>query len=122
MSSARKRSAIQKAANETGQMRHRMMLAEHHSAVIFKATEAVIKKYSWVSVEDKLPPDETPVLIVINGKIRIGERRWDHPGHEDTYESYWYWDDPENDGQGWETESVTHWATLIDLPTAGAPK
>ena len=70
----------------------------------------------WIKTEDKLPPIETPVLIILNGKARIGELRWDHPGFEGTYEYYQYWDDPENDGQCWECAYVTHWQPLPELP------
>lgn len=70
----------------------------------------------WIPVADRLPEDETPVLIVRHGVVRIGERCWDHPGHEDTYQSYWYWDDPQNDGQCWERDEITHWMPLPPLP------
>lgn len=65
---------------------------------------------------EQLPPEETEVLIVVNGKRRIAELRWDHPGFEDTYKSYRYWDDPENEGRDWEHHKVTHWAPLQELP------
>ncbi len=63
----------------------------------------------WISCDESLPPEEYPVLIRMGDTIRIGERRWDHPSFEESYQSYWYWDDPENDGQAWERDSVTHW-------------
>ncbi len=53
----------------------------------------------WISTSRQLPLDETPVLIFRNGEFRIGERRWDYPGFEDTYRAFWYWDDPNDDGQ-----------------------
>jgi hypothetical protein len=64
----------------------------------------------WLPIESA--PEETPVLILKDGRVRIGELHWDHPGHEDTYKSYRYWDDPENDGQDWELSSITHWMPL----------
>ena len=70
----------------------------------------------WILTEDKLPPNETPVLIVYRGMFMIGEIRWDHPGHEDTYNSYWYWDNPYHDGQCWESFDVTHWMPFPELP------
>lgn len=73
---------------------------------------------AWVSVDDRLPPPETPVLIVYRKQVRIGELRWDHPGFEDTYKSYQYWDDTGDDGQAWEWADITHWAPLLELPCA----
>lgn len=71
----------------------------------------------WTSVGDSLPPDETPVLILLDGEVRFGEIRWDHPSYEDTYESYRYWDDPNDDGQGWTWDEVTHWMRLPEALT-----
>lgn len=70
----------------------------------------------WIETTEYLPENETPVLIVINGAIRIGELRWEHPGFEDTYKSFQYWDDPEDDGQIWDWVDVTHWMPLPELP------
>jgi hypothetical protein len=70
----------------------------------------------WIKTEDQLPPDETPVLIVRNGVPAIGELRWEHPSHEETYEAFRYWDDPNNDGQDWQWPEVTHWMALPDVP------
>lgn len=65
---------------------------------------------------DSLPVAGTPVLIVHKGVFRIGERRWDHPVCEDSYQSFWYWDDPHDDGQDWQNEDVTHFAYLPPIP------
>ena len=71
----------------------------------------------WISTEDLLPGEEIPVIVVFRGKsVRIGERRWDNPGFEDTYKAYWYWDDPSNDGQCWDVDDITHWMPLPELP------
>lgn len=70
----------------------------------------------WISVEDSLPNNETPVLIVQNGVIRIGELRWEHPTYDDYFDAYRYWDDPEDDGQDWEWNSITYWQPLPSLP------
>ena len=59
-----------------------------------------------------------PVLIFWNGNIVIGERRCEHPTFEETFEAFWYWDDPTDDGQDWEREEVTHWMPLPDAPNA----
>jgi hypothetical protein len=70
----------------------------------------------WTSTEDRLPPDETPVIILLDGVPAIGELRWEHPGYEDTYQSFRYWDNPHDDGQCWEWHQVTHWMPLPDAP------
>jgi hypothetical protein len=74
------------------------------------------ERYRWIPVDVSLPPDETPVLILRKGEYNIGERRWEHPSFEDTFKSYWYWDNPTDDGQEWEREDVTHWMPLPDSP------
>ena len=71
---------------------------------------------TWIRVDERLPHKETPVLIILDGKIRIGEIRWAHPGFEDTYKSYRFWDDPDDDGQCWEWNDITHWMPLPELP------
>ena len=71
---------------------------------------------NWIRIKDRLPEDETPVLIVINGIIRIAALYWEHPGFEDTYKAFQYWDDPEDDGQAWEWFDVTHWRELPAMP------
>jgi hypothetical protein len=71
----------------------------------------------WISSKERLPDDETPVLILVANNIRIGELRWEIPGYEDNYESYRYWDDPKDAGQFWEGLDVTHWMPLPDPPT-----
>jgi hypothetical protein len=70
----------------------------------------------WILTTKALPPDETPVLIVHSGVVKIGELRWESPGFEDTFRPYRYWDDPVNDGQGWEWHDVTHWMQLPGVP------
>lgn len=70
----------------------------------------------WIKCSEKLPPDETPVLVNFNGEIRIGEIRWDYPTHEEGYQAFRYWDCPYNDGQMWEVFDITHWMYLPELP------
>lgn len=70
----------------------------------------------WVSVTDYLPPDETPVLVLRCGAVRVGELRWEHPGHEDSYQAYRYWDDPNDDCQEWEYDEITHWSPIPQPP------
>ncbi len=78
--------------------------------------EEVEKGPKWVSVEQEFPPDETPVLVVCKGIVRIGERRWEHPTFEESYQPFWYWDDPHNDGKDWENADITHWMPLPPAP------
>lgn len=70
----------------------------------------------WIKTANELPPDETPVLIILNGEIRIGELRWEHPSWEETYEAFRYWDNPNDDGQIWEWHDVTHWQYMPEIP------
>ncbi len=70
----------------------------------------------WTATTDHLPEDETPVLIVLRGRVRIGELRWEKPTWEETFRAFRYWDDPEDDGQGWEWQDVTHWMPLPEAP------
>lgn len=72
----------------------------------------------WISVDERMPADETPVIILLDGKVHLGELRWDTPGWEDNYEAYLFWDDPNNDGQDWQMHDVTHWMPLPPAPGA----
>jgi hypothetical protein len=71
----------------------------------------------WIPVSDRLPPDETSVVIFKDGDIMIGELRWDVPHFEDNYSAFRYWDNPNDDGQDWEWDSVTHWMPLPGVPS-----
>ncbi|QGZ13421.1 hypothetical protein KLPPOU148_044 [Klebsiella phage vB_KpnM_15-38_KLPPOU148] len=70
----------------------------------------------WIKCSERMPEPETPVLIINNGVIRIGEIRWDYPTHEETYQAFKYWDDPYDDGQPWEVFDITHWQPLPEPP------
>jgi Protein of unknown function (DUF551) len=70
----------------------------------------------WISVHNRLPKAETAVLIAHKDGIRTGEIRWDHPTHEEDYQSFRYWDDPYDDGKDWEWSDVTHWMPLPEPP------
>ena len=74
----------------------------------------------WKDASKELPLDETPVLIVINGVIRIGELRWEHPTYEETYAAFQYWDDSFDDGQSWDFVDITHWMPLPATPITAA--
>lgn len=71
----------------------------------------------WISVNDRLPEEATPVLVLHKGERRIGEICWDYPSWEETYQAFRYWDCPYNDGQGWEVFDITHWMPLPEPPT-----
>ena len=73
-------------------------------------------KSPWTAIHDGLPPPETPVLIMLGTVPTVGELRWEHPGHEDTFKSFLYWDNPQDDGQGWEWDDITHWMYLPPIP------
>jgi hypothetical protein len=71
----------------------------------------------WTATSDRLPPDETPVLVAFhNGARRIAALFWEEPGYEDTFARYQYWDDPDDDGQNWDWADITHWAPLLEVP------
>jgi hypothetical protein len=69
-----------------------------------------------IKTKDRLPQTETPVLILVRGKWRVGELRWETSGFEDFWKAFRYWDAPEDDGQEWEWYDVTYWTPLPDTP------
>jgi hypothetical protein len=72
---------------------------------------------AWVPISERLPPDETPVLLFRKGKKVIGELRWERPNYEDSFHPRCYWsccEDRWNDDL--EEAAVTHWALLIEDP------
>ena len=84
---------------------------------LFAAGEGVGKSTlpdsdGWIACVDQLPPDETEVLIMHKGKRRIGALEWDIAGVEDSYKSYKYWADPDDMGDAYEWDDVTHWQHL----------
>jgi len=81
------------------------------------ALEELKREKRWIPVGERLPTDETPVLIICRGHIRLGELRWEHPGFEDIYKAFRYWDDPNDDGQSWEWHDITHWQPLPKEPS-----
>jgi hypothetical protein len=74
----------------------------------------------WLNPRHGLPPDETPVLVIVRGERRIGELRWERPSHEETFEAFRYWDDPTNDGQDWEWNDILCWTLLPEIPNEEA--
>lgn len=79
---------------------------------------ALVAPPRWIPVDESLPPQETPVLILLNGVPTIGEIVWEVPGYEDTFQAFKYWDSPQMDGQGWEWHEITHWMHLPPVEVA----
>jgi hypothetical protein len=71
---------------------------------------------SWKHPFNESPPLDKIVLLKIkNGdetEIRTAVRRIEHPGFEDTFSAYSYWDDPYNEGQEWEMDNLLEWTDL----------
>ena len=77
---------------------------------------ADVMQPQWVSVDDHLPPDKTPVLVLRCGAVSICELRWEHPGPEDSYQSFRYWGDTNDYGQAWDFNEITHWSPIPQPP------
>ena len=75
----------------------------------------------WIMCEDKLPPAETAVLVVLNGVDTpcIGIQQWEicNPFEEQYFKDFLYWDDAIHDGQGWDDSQVLCWMPLPAMPT-----
>lgn len=72
----------------------------------------------WISVKDKLPEKDTPVLIYCKGgSTFVAEKkvvRW--PDEEETH---WIVRGPLGAGRKIATGRITHWAKLPALPNEG---
>lgn len=71
----------------------------------------------WVDTQEALPPLNTPVLVAVHGYYfpLILERRWEQPTFEETFDPFWYWDDPLDDGKEF-GDNVYAWKELSELP------
>ena len=78
---------------------------------------AAVRAAEWISVEDRLPQPETDVLIMRLGQIRIGAIFIEHESWEEGGREIHYWDDSNDDGQGWNWCEVTHWMPLPAAPS-----
>ena len=67
----------------------------------------------WIKTKDKLPPNETPVLILLRGQPRIGRLCLVEAFCGSTYD---YWEDPYNASQDWSHEDVSHWQAIPKIP------
>lgn len=72
--------------------------------------------HGWTKVADKLPPEETPVLLLVSGTVYEGSLEWERPGFEDSFAAFQYFVDTNNDFD-WEWWDVTHWMVLPELPS-----
>ena len=72
----------------------------------------------WIAVNERMPPDETPVLVAVYGYDAplVLERRWEEPAYEETFKAFRYWDDPSNEGRDFE-DTVFAWLPIPDMPT-----
>jgi hypothetical protein len=73
----------------------------------------------WVSVKDRLPPPETPVLAWIRGfdAPLVVQLLWEtcNPMVESYFDDFLYWDNVYNDGQDYE-DRVLCWQSLPKPP------
>jgi hypothetical protein len=67
-----------------------------------------VKFGQWTKVCDQLPPDDEPVLLLVNGTIYEGMVTWEQPGFEDTHKPFRYFIDTD-ESCDWEWHDVTHW-------------
>lgn len=73
----------------------------------------------WVSVDDRLPPLETPVLASVHGMDApiVLEMRIETCNQmvESYFDDFLYWDNPHDDGQDYENR-VLAWQPLPEPP------
>lgn len=67
----------------------------------------------WISVKDKLPPDDTFVLAYVNGEIRIFS--YEVSRLADTH-AHWWADEGGDFHSNIDDGDVTHWALLPQPP------
>ena len=77
-----------------------------------------MKNSEWISCADSLPETDTPVLVAMHGYDNpcVAELRVEYPTYEETFKAFSYWDDPNDDGKGWEGDMITHWMPLVAMP------
>jgi hypothetical protein len=94
-----------------------------HKAKLYTTPQPVVPE--WISVDERLPEEETPVLAIVDGYdgLLTVERRWERCNvmTEPYYMDFLYWDWVDNDGQDLEGK-VRFWMRLPEMPallTAG---
>lgn len=66
--------------------------------------------FDWHDASHELPPEGALVLIEFtNGRLRLASIFEDVPSWEDTYQAYFYFDDPEDEGQDWQMDDIARW-------------
>jgi len=79
----------------------------------------IVEQDRWVSVDDRLPDDETPVLAIVDGfdYPLILEIRTEVCNEmiEGYFKDFRYWDQPSNDGQEY-NDLVKAWQPLPNPP------
>ena len=97
---------------------HNGMVSFKTEKALEQAKESFLKRIEnpWISVKDELPEDDIPVLVVVNDEIDVLIIRWEEPTWEETYKRFQYWNNPYDDGQEFEWDTVTHWKPLPEPP------
>lgn len=89
--------------------RHRLVRrigVENDILRLIELAEAKIES-TWVSIHDKLPPHEVPLLVCTFNQVIAGILLTEHPGFEDTFLAFDYFVNTSDDEIEWHT--VTHW-------------
>lgn len=68
----------------------------------------------WISVDERMPADETPVLVFRADQIQVGAVFLEHESWEEGGRTIRYWDDPHDDGKVW--DDVNYWMPLPAAP------
>ena len=72
--------------------------------------QPIANPYEWISVEDRLPEENTDVLIYRGGFIGDLMNVYTYNGHNEWEDEYGYWSRTEDEG-------ITHWMYLPEPPT-----
>ena len=95
------------------------MSDDSHARCLVRIAELEAAAPKWIPVTERLPEDNTPVLVLLSGEVHVGELIWEHPSFEDNYKAFRYWDDAYDDGKCWEWHDITHWMPLPEPPLLG---
>ena len=64
----------------------------------------------WISVKDRLPELDEPVLVFSKGDYKLSALCKEIPTFEETFKAFDYWEDID------ELHHVTHWMPLPEPP------